>query len=94
MLELPVLAILVNFDTLLYCTRTIVDTKEYSISNVFSACSGVTMVNGVMKVSVFVSSWQVMTLWHTRPCIGALGNELLHTMKYIIYHIMFTEHNV
>ena len=43
MLELPVLAILVNFDTLLSCTRTTVDTKEYSISNVFSACSGVVM---------------------------------------------------
>ena len=43
MVELPVVAILVNFDTLLYCTRTIVDTKEYSISNEFSACSGVVM---------------------------------------------------
>ena len=43
MVELPVVAILVNFDTLLYCTRTIVDNKEYSISNEFSACSGVVM---------------------------------------------------
>ena len=67
MLELPVLAILVNFDTLLYCTRTIVDTKEYSISNVFSACSGVVMyficsattVNGVMK-SISLSVLEAM----------------------------------
>ena len=44
MLELSVLAILVNFDTLLSCTCTAVDTKEYSISNVFSACSGVVMM--------------------------------------------------
>ena len=43
MVKLPVVAILVNFDTLLYCTRTIVDNKEYSISNEFSACSGVVM---------------------------------------------------
>ena len=39
--ELLVLAILVNFDTLFSCTRITVDTKEDSVSNVFSACGGV-----------------------------------------------------
>ena len=41
MLELLVLAMLVNFDTLFSCTRITVDTKEDSVSNVFSACGGV-----------------------------------------------------
>ena len=41
MLELLVLAMLVNFDTLFSCTYITVDTKEDSVSNVFSAYGGV-----------------------------------------------------
>ena len=41
--RLPVLVILVNFNMLLYCTRITVGNKEYSTSNVFSACGGVVM---------------------------------------------------
>ena len=40
---MPVLAMLVNFDTHLSGTRITVRTKEYRIINAFSACGDVVM---------------------------------------------------